>query len=127
LSQDGGKRFGRYTEAIPELRAAVEGLGDTPAALGSLSRAYGCAEMLPEVEQIIEQLQAVAATKRVAAASLAVAYLAVGNVDLALDWLARAVDNRSSWLIILDAEPWWDPLRSHPRFLEIRKQIGLGG
>jgi TolB-like protein/Flp pilus assembly protein TadD len=120
-------QLGRHREAIPELRAAVEGLGDTPAALGSLSRAYGCAGMLPEVQKIIDQLQAVAATKKVAAASLAVAHLSIGNKDAALDWLARAVDNRSSWLIVLDAEPWWDPLRSDPRFQEIRKQIGIAG
>ena len=118
-------QLGLYEEAIAELRIAATSLGETPAALGSLSRAYGRAGMTSEVEEIIQQLRGIATRKKVAAASLAVAYSSVGKQDEALDWLSRAVDNRSSWLIMLDVEPWWDPLRGDPRFEQIRVRIGL--
>ena len=118
-------QLGQYEEAIAELRIAATSLGETPAALGSLSRAYGRAGMTSEVEEIIQQLRGIATRKKVAAASLAVAYSSVGKQDEALDWLSRAVDNRSSWLAMLDAEPWWDPLRGDPRFEQIRLRIGL--
>ncbi len=81
--------------------------------------------MIEETEQIINQLKPVAAGKQVAAASLAVAHLAKGDKDGALFWLLRGVENRSGWLIMLDAEPWWDPLRSDPRFQQIRTLLGL--
>lgn len=57
------------------------------------------------------------------AASPAAVYVGLGRNDLALAWLKKAVENRSSWLVWLDAEPWWDPLRQDPRFQSIRERI----
>ena len=110
--------------AIPELEAARTLLGETPAALASLGRAYGRAGLVDQAEGLLLQLKTVSAQKRVAAASTAAIYVALGRNDLALDWLEKAVMNRSSWLVWLNAERWWDPLRDDPRFQAIRGRIG---
>jgi TolB-like protein/tetratricopeptide (TPR) repeat protein len=111
------------SRAITELEAARALLGETQTALGSLGRAYGCGRMMEEAEQILVQLKAVSAQQSVAAASTAAVYVGLGQHEQALDWLERAVQNRSSWLVWLNAEPWWDPLRDHPRFQSIRDRI----
>jgi len=43
----------------------------------------------------------------------------------ALDWLERAVEERSPWLPELKVDPTWDDLRSQPRFIAVLKKIGL--
>jgi hypothetical protein len=44
----------------------------------------------------------------------------------ALDWLEKAVEERTPWLPELKMDPAWDGLRSHPRFIDLLKKIGLG-
>ena len=43
----------------------------------------------------------------------------------ALDWLERAVDDRTPWLPELKIDPMWDGVRSQPRFVALLKKIGL--
>jgi TolB-like protein/predicted Ser/Thr protein kinase len=43
----------------------------------------------------------------------------------ALDWLERAVDERTPWLLELKNDPAWDSVRSQPRFVALLKKIGL--
>ena len=109
--------------AIEELEAARALVGDTPPALGSLVRAYGRAGMVAQAENLLSQLESMSRENRVAAASTAAAYLGLGRNDLALEWLQQAVRDRSSWLVWIDAEPWWDPLRTDVKFKTIRDQI----
>jgi hypothetical protein len=78
-----------------------------------------------KAESILLKLTAASEQKRVAAASTAAVYVGLGRDDEALRCLERAVDNRSSWLVWLNAEPWWDPLRNHPKFQSIRRRIEI--
>jgi serine/threonine-protein kinase len=117
--------LGRLPPAIAELERARELLGDTPPALGSLGRAYGRAGRIPEAEELIERMKIMASEKPVAAASIAAAYVGLGNHDLAIAWLEKAADNRSSWLVWSATEPWWDPLRDHPRFQVLLDRLNL--
>jgi hypothetical protein len=57
--------------------------------------------------------------------SVAIDY-AVGGFDSeALDWLERAVEERTPWLPELKIDVCWNKLRSHPRFIALLKKIGL--
>lgn len=118
-------QLGHLPEAIRELERARVLLGDTPPALGSLGRAYGRAGRVGETKELIEQMKIRASQRPVAAASIAAAYVALGSNDLALDWLEKAADNRSSWLVWSGIEPWWDPLRNHPRFQDLLDRLNL--
>jgi TolB-like protein/Flp pilus assembly protein TadD len=116
---------GRLDEAISELRAARTALGDSPAALGSLGRACALSGRRDEARALIALLESVASQKRVAAASIAAIHVGLGEHDEAIEWLLRAVENRSSWLVVIEQEPWWDPLRAHPRFAEVLRRMGF--
>jgi Tol biopolymer transport system component/DNA-binding winged helix-turn-helix (wHTH) protein len=49
--------------------------------------------------------------------------LGLGNYDAALDWLEKAFDERSYWLIYLKVDPALDALRENPRFIDLQEKI----
>jgi len=53
------------------------------------------------------------------------AYLGLGDLDAALGELERAYRERRGWVAYLDAEQMFDPLRGHPRFEALRRQLGF--
>ncbi len=57
--------------------------------------------------------------------NIALNYAIAGDDSEALDWLERAVEERTPWLPELKVDPNWDPVRSQPRFIAIMKKIGL--
>jgi eukaryotic-like serine/threonine-protein kinase len=57
--------------------------------------------------------------------SIALNYVCAGADSEALDWLERAVDERTPWLPELKIDPTWDAVRSQPRFIALLKKIGL--
>jgi tetratricopeptide (TPR) repeat protein len=58
-------------------------------------------------------------------ALVANAYAQLGDKDLAFRWLERAYRERDGYLIQLDADPVWDPLRSDLRFADLVRRVGL--
>ena len=57
--------------------------------------------------------------------NIALNYAMAGDDSEALDWLERAVEERTPWLPELKVDPNWDRVRSQPRFIAIMKKIGL--
>jgi len=57
--------------------------------------------------------------------SLAAAYARLGDKDRAFHWLEKAIESRSSSLILLDHDPQFENLKSDPRFSRLLKRIGL--
>lgn len=61
----------------------------------------------------------------------AMIYAAVGDKGEAFRWLERAYNERSVWMAFLKVQPWFDPLRSDPRFEDLlrrmRRFFGLEG
>jgi hypothetical protein len=52
-------------------------------------------------------------------------YLGLGNTDSAIDWLNRACDEGSHWIIFLNTDPIFDGLRDNPRFKDLLVKTGL--
>ena len=49
----------------------------------------------------------------------------IGDNDRAFEWLDKAYDERSSWLIYMNAGPAYDTVRADPRFAALLKRVGL--
>jgi TolB-like protein/DNA-binding winged helix-turn-helix (wHTH) protein/Tfp pilus assembly protein PilF len=47
----------------------------------------------------------------------------LGDKDQTFEWLDKALQDHGSFLVFLDVDPVWQPLRSDPRFDGLRKQI----
>jgi TolB-like protein/Tfp pilus assembly protein PilF len=56
---------------------------------------------------------------------IALNYAFAGDDSQTLDWLERAVEERTPWLPELAIEPMWDAVRSQPRFVALLKTVGL--
>jgi hypothetical protein len=49
----------------------------------------------------------------------------LGDKDAAFRWLKVARDERAGSLILMKITPYWDPLRSDPRFASLLHDVGL--
>jgi hypothetical protein len=61
----------------------------------------------------------------VPAYDIAAAYMGLGEKQRALEWLAKACEERSGFLIYIQCDRRFDGLGSDPRYEALLKQIGL--
>jgi hypothetical protein len=54
-----------------------------------------------------------------------VIHIGLGENDPAFDWLQRAYEDRSAWLVNLKVDPFFDPIRSDPKFVDLARRVGL--
>ena len=50
-------------------------------------------------------------------------HLGMGRPEAALDWLERAFEEHDSHVLFLRASPRWDPIRQHPRFVDLVRKV----
>jgi hypothetical protein len=65
---------------------------------------------------LIDELKRKATHEHINAFHFAVPYIGLGNKDEAFFWLGRGIDEGSIGFNELDVHPWFDDLRSDPRF-----------
>ena len=56
---------------------------------------------------------------------IAQVYLGLGDEDRAIEWVERAIQTSSVWLIWLGVEPIFHRLRSNPRFVTLTRNLNL--
>jgi serine/threonine-protein kinase len=115
---------GRLDEAEAALRARAATRSNTrvQAVLADILARKG---RRAEAEQILTRLESGSGHDRAPATSLAIARLALGEHDLAIDRLATAVDRRMLTLYQMAVDPLYDPLRSDSRFQELLASMKL--
>jgi tetratricopeptide (TPR) repeat protein len=114
---------GMHEQAIAEGQKAFEG-GRLPQADLWLARALALAGKRQEARKIIER--ALQSKQRyVAPLPLALAYVALGEKNLAFSALERVYVERSIELVYLRVEPGLDPLRSDPRFQDLLRRMNF--
>ena len=60
-------------------------------------------------------------------AEIANLYVLMGDMDSAFRWLQQGLTSGSAWLGGLSVNPSWDPIRTDPRFDDIRRRVHLIG
>ncbi len=115
---------GQFGEAIGEFREAMR-LDRTPAVLSSLGHALARAGRADEARAILDDLNRLALQRYVSPESQALVHVGLGENERALEWLERALEERSSYLILLKVDPRLDALRSDARFERLLKSIRL--
>ncbi len=114
----------RFPEAIAAARKARE-MGPQIAEVEAiLGRIYADAGETVEAEKVLAQLRA-RQDIYVAPPFLALILISLGRHDEALEELAKGVKQRSYLVMLWKVDPDLDPLRSDPRFIALRKQVGL--
>ncbi|MBL8189298.1 MAG: protein kinase [Acidobacteria bacterium] len=110
-------------QAIAELLKARELSNDEPLVLAALGHAYAVAGRTGEAQTILEKLLQLAQTGNVRPYEIAKVYAGLGDKDRAFEWLNKALQDRSPWLLKLKAEPNFENLRTDQRFQTLVQQI----
>jgi eukaryotic-like serine/threonine-protein kinase len=111
------------TEAISEFQKARALSASRPLDSGSLAHAYALVGRTDEALQILDEAKK--RDKYFPAYDIALIYVGLGQKDSAFEWLDKAVEERSPWLIHLTVDPRFDPIRLDPRFKNLIQRIGL--
>jgi DNA-binding winged helix-turn-helix (wHTH) protein/Flp pilus assembly protein TadD len=89
--------------------------------------AYGCAVagLQDKAREGLSKLTSLPGHEYAPSYFIGLIHLGLGHLDVAIDWLNRACDERSHWIIFLNSDPSFDGLRMHPRFEELLEKTGL--
>ena len=90
-----------------------------------LAIAYGAAGKKAEAQTILEEFEEKARREYVSPYALAMAHMAVGDLDGTFAWLDRMYEERTPWLIWMNEHPRYDRLRGDPRFQQLLRKIGF--
>jgi tetratricopeptide (TPR) repeat protein len=106
----------QYNDALIHLNQARSLSHDSKSNVGFW--AYGCAlaGLREKAEQALSELTALPRHEYVPSYFVGLIHLGLGHAELAIDWLNRACDERSHWVIFLNSDPTFDGVRKHPRF-----------
>jgi len=115
----------KFDEAIQEFQTALKLSGGSEFALAALGHAFAASGRKQQAEEVLAKLREQAQHGYVSAFDMAVIYTGLNNKERAFEWLQKAVDERSSFLIYSRWEPRLDPLRSDPRFQSVLHRMGL--
>jgi serine/threonine-protein kinase len=113
------EQTGNIEHAIAEFKEWQHLSGDDPAATGALGHAYAVSGHRSEARQSLARLQALSQTRYVAPYEVAVVYIGLGDTDSAMEWLKKAYDDHSAWLIWIKLDRRFDRIRNDARYLKL--------
>lgn len=115
---------GMFEQAVAEFRT---GRAAWESGIGRAALAYTYARMGKEEEarDLLKELTELSGQRYISSPYIAQIHLALGEKALALDWLDKAYEQRSSGLAMLKVNPRYDSLRKAPRFIALLRKIGL--
>jgi tetratricopeptide (TPR) repeat protein len=116
---------GHYTLAIEQLRRSNQLMGDVPFAAADLGYALGKAGLRSEAQKMLSDLVGRREQGYYPAFALAEIELGLGNADAALEWLERACDEGNVGWNLPSADPIYEQVRTHPRFIRLLQRMRL--
>lgn len=114
---------GRSDSAVAEMRVAVAESHDLPFAQAALAHALAKAGRSAEARRILSELLQRSLRGYVSAYDIAVVYAGLGDHDRAIDWLRKAIGERSMFVVHLTWDSRLDDLRTDPRFTALEEQL----
>jgi eukaryotic-like serine/threonine-protein kinase len=112
---------GQFDEAFKAFPDAIE--SQAGFSTGWLAASLGRTGRPAQARALYDRLLALSRQRHVTHEALALSALGAGDTSLALDWLERGVREHSFYLVFLNDDPLFDPLRSQPRFQAILRQL----
>ena len=116
---------GSYEPAIRELQKSIPLSGDSPDEPASLAHAYALAGKTAEARKILAELIQQAKGKYVSPGTVADLYGLLGDKERAFALLEKAFAERDNMIVLLKVDPYFDPLRSDPRFSSLLRRVGF--
>jgi serine/threonine protein kinase/Tfp pilus assembly protein PilF len=124
-------QMGRYAEGTAMLEKGRELAGETSGILGALGQAAAWSGDEAGARQVLAKLEALCKRRYIPCTTFALVHAALGERDVALEWLERAADRHDLPLALVNTHPAYDALRNEPRFIallqRLRFPVGDGG
>lgn len=117
---------GQFDAALDELHISKQ-LSNDRDVVAALGRVHAMRGDRAAAHAALEELGARSKDTFVTSYARAAIHAALGDTGAALDWLERALEERSYWLIYLNVDPALDAIRSDPRFAAVPQRAGLPG
>ena len=118
-------RTGKIEESIHACETATRLSARLPYGLGLLGSIYAGAGRIGEATKLLEELHELERKIYVPPNCISRLFMGLGEIDKALEWFEKAVDEHDSWAIHLGVDPGFDPLRSHPRYHSLMRKMNL--
>jgi serine/threonine protein kinase/tetratricopeptide (TPR) repeat protein len=115
---------GQYEEAIGAFQKALALGRGSPRTVAVLAHAYAVAGRKTAARQRLAEAKELSKTVYMPY-YIAAVHAALGEKDQAWEWLDRAYKDHDGTLVWLKVDPWFDPLRSDPRFADLVRRVGL--
>ena len=116
---------GKYDLAIMEAERALPLAKGSARVAAALGHVYAASGRTAEARRVLADLLAKSQSQYVSAYGIATVYAGLSDKAQALDWLERAVEEHSTALIYVRADPMFADFRAEPRFVAILQRIGL--
>ena len=117
--------LGRWQELADSARQWPEPGEDNPVFHGGNGWALAVGGEVDKARAILNQLKEPGRYGRTPSWSIAWIHQGLGEAEEALTWLERAVRERDPKIVFIPSKPFWDSLRSHPRFHGILRSMRL--
>lgn len=116
---------GREEEGIAELERAVSLSGGHTLWWSQLGEAHAMAGNTARALEILREMEERARSEYVSPYHFAYIYTGLGDAERALDWLERAVEERTGAVYGIKGSFLFVRLRAHPRFRELLRRMKL--
>jgi tetratricopeptide (TPR) repeat protein len=118
-------QLGRHREALRELIEAERAAPDNFYVMASVVGALAATGEAREARRRVAEAEQLARSTFIPAVDLGLMRIALGDIDLAFDWLRRSCDIREPRLMEIGFHPGVDPIRQDSRFAELLACVGL--
>ena len=80
----------------------------------------------PEARKLLAKIEQMARRQYVCAYEVACVHAALGDNEAAYKWMQKGVKEQCDCLAWMKGEPWLDPFRVDPRYLDLLKRVFNG-
>jgi len=112
---------GMFQEALSALQKSFPG----PLRAASIAHAFAASGNRPAAEKILEELLADSKKKYVSPYDIAVTYAGLDDKERVFEWLNKAYEEHSAFMVYMNSDPRFKPLRPEPRFRDLLRRMGL--
>lgn len=116
------EQVGTFDEAIAEFEKAIARSGRVPYLLAALGHAFARSGKTAQAMKMLDELNR---RKNSPPSLAAIIWAGLDKKSQALDWLEKARAGRDPYLVFLQVNPVWDPLRTEPRFVQLLHEVGF--
>ena len=114
-----------YSEAIAEYEKTLTFIKDWPVALAAIGYVYGITGRTQNAQNMLNRLKAVADTRYVTPYGIALVYASMNELDKTFEFLGKAFEERSNWMVWLKQDPRWVLIKNDPRYQDLMSRVGL--